>query len=260
MNRLRAGVLALGLIAAVALGASPAQAEPIHPALLVGGPVAAEENEDGLVVKVVDPATPTPAPTPAPSSAPATPAPQAPRPAAPGATLPQVSQQTLTEPADADAALGEGSESMAGLIYVSTARTAPSLTLHPDGGAVAVVLTVRSVAGETIDGAAKFWLTTAWGWPASPPIEVDVPALSPGETRELTATLSGPGQWTFYQAHAEFTPPASVDGVELSAITRTENFLILPLFTLGIAIALAAAVGVVVWGSRVLGRREELGE
>lgn len=256
MNRATLVALAGALLGAVALGGSPALAAPIHPAAHAAGWQLADESDDGLVVKVVDPAAPAPSPAPSPAPGPSFPAPQSPRPLSNGGPLPQVAQQTLTDAAEADAALGPKSESMAGLIYVSAARTAPNLTLHPDGGEVAIVLTLRNLAGETVDGTARFWITTAWGWGASEPVEVEVPALAPGETRELTATLPGPGQWAFYQAHAAYTPPASVDGVDLAAITRTENLFILPLFALGIAAVIGAVVGAYAWGSRVLARRE----
>ena len=254
------GVSALALLGALALGAAPASAAPIHPASHAAGWQLTDEGDDGLVVKVVDPTTPTPAPTPTPTPTPVAPTPQSPRPASGSGPLPQVVQQPLTDTAAADAALGPQSESMAGLIYVSAARTAPRFSLHPDGGEVAIVLSLRNVASETVDGTARFWITTAWGWGASEPVEVEVTALAPGETRELTATLPGPGQWAFYQAHAEYTPPATVDGVDLAAITRTEFLFILPLFALGVAGVAGIVVGAYVWGSRVLARREGLGE
>lgn len=249
----RLGALLLATLVAGGLAASAFSSVPAY----------AQDDEGNLSVEIVDPAAPSPSPSPTPTpAAPAAPAPAPRSTGTPGASAatPAITQSTITDAAAADAALGPQSESMAGLIYVSAAHTAPRLSLHPDGGEVAIVLSLRNVASETVDGTARFWITTAWGWGASEPVEVEVTALAPGETRELTATLPGPGQWAFYQAHAEYTPPATVDGVDLAAITRTEFLFILPLFALGVAGVAGIVVGAYVWGSRVLARREGLGE
>lgn len=237
-------LLSMVLLGSFGVGAGVLSAAPAH----------ANGTEDGVVVEIVDP-TPTPAPAPPPATPSAGPSPQTPTPRAatnstPAPPAPSVTQQSITDPTAADTALGDQSESMAGLFYVSAAHTTPSLTIHPNGGEVKIVLSIRNVAGETIDGAARFWINTAWGWQMSEVVEEQVLALAPGETRELTATLPGPGQWTFYQAHAEFLPPATVDGVDLKPIVRAENTMVFPLFSVGIAAIAGLGVGGYFWWAR----------
>lgn len=224
-------------------------------------PAIADDAEDNLTVEIIDQDVPgppvvTPVPPVVPSATP---------PGRSGATFtptssPGVTQQSITDPAAADEALGEHSDTMAGLIYVSMAHATPGLSFHPDGGEVAIVLSIRNVSGETLDGVARFKIATAWGWQASEDLEVAVAALVPGETRVLTATLPGPGQWAFYQTQVSFIPPEKVDNVELAPIVRSENFLVLPLFAAGIVCVLGAAAIGYFWRAKRLSRREVPGE
>lgn len=234
---------ALGLLAGAA-GATPAWAD--------------DSDDSNMTVEVIDPNAPPTTPPPTTTPPPASGGNQGPGAASgPSPTAPPtVTQAPITDPDNADGALGEESATLAGLIYVSNVRSTGSWSLHPDGGEVRIVLVIRNVSGETVNGVARFWITTAWGWMMVEPVETEVNELVPGETRELTATLPGPGQWIFYQTHAEFIPPESVDGVELNPITRAENIIVVPWFSIAVASAvLLLGIGTYVWWRRASARQ-----
>lgn len=199
--------------------------------LLIATPAHAEDDSDSgnLVVTITDGTTPAPTPTPPP---PATqpPAGGTPSGGVPGSgtTIPlPVTQTTVTDLNAADQALGDDAADIQGLIYVSAAHVTTPHSLAPSGGTVPVTISVRNLSTKTITGTVDFWITTLWGWRMSDIPTTDVEALAPGETREITAQLPGPGQWTLFTAHATYTPPAAVDGVEMHPLTR-ENFLLVP--------------------------------
>lgn len=238
----------LGTALAGTVGVSVALTSPTH--------AWATDRDETVSVQIVDGEAPTPTPTTT-TAPPATPSSTG-VPSTGGTflptTTPGVTQQTITDPAAADAAMVDA-ETMAGLIYVSALRASSSPSILPDGGDVSLVVSIRNLSGETIDGAASFWLSAGFGLTVSDVIEVDVPALAPGETRTLTANLPGPGQWTLLQANATYTPPPTIDGVDVQAITRTENVLVAPWFTLSTASMAIAGVGGYLWWARQAARR-----
>ncbi|TAJ46794.1 MAG: hypothetical protein EPO52_14725 [Herbiconiux sp.] len=117
--------------------------------------------------------------------------------------------------------------SIGGILYVSGLTTAYSPSIDPLAGDLAVQYTVRNVSGETIDSTSRFWVTNAFGAELSAVDPVEVTALKPGESRVVSATLTGVGQWTFATAHMTLTPPTTVAGEELQPLTR-DAFVVLP--------------------------------
>ena len=71
--------------------------------------------------------------------------------------------------------------------------------------------------------------------------DVAIAALQPGETRVVTAQLHHAGQWTVLDAHVTFTPPESVDGVQLTPVTRDATIFVFP--WLIVAAVCLAAIG-----------------
>lgn len=132
----------------------------------------------------------------------------------------------------------------AGLIYVSPVRTAVSPGILPSGGAVDLTVSVRNLTKRKLPGTVEFWITTPWGARTSALPAETLKPLAPGETRTLTARLDGPGQWTFFTAHAVFTPPAMVDKLPTSPQTRTEFFVVPPFFALAALAVLALGLAV----------------
>jgi hypothetical protein len=71
---------------------------------------------------------------------------------------------------------------------------------------------------------------------------VSVPDIQPGETRAVTASVHGVGQWGILNGHATFVPPKSLDSVTLNAATRTGTIVYIPWFP-----AVCLAGGSAVW-------------
>lgn len=134
--------------------------------------------------------------------------------------------------------------SLGGILYVSGLSTEYRPSIDPLSGDLEVRFTVRNVSGASIDSSARFWVTNVFGAELAAVDPVEVPALKPDESRVVSATLSGVGQWTFATAHMTLTPPETVDGVALEPLTR-ETFVVLPPWFL-IVLALAGGVASVV--------------
>jgi hypothetical protein len=61
-------------------------------------------------------------------------------------------------------------------------------------------------------------------------VQVAVPDIQPGETRLVTATIRGVGQWGVLTGHVTFIPPKFLDQATLTAVTRTGTVVYLPWF------------------------------
>jgi len=122
----------------------------------------------------------------------------------------------VTTPSDS---LGAGSSSLGGVVLLSGLTSTFDASLNPLDGSLVTKFTVRNISDQTIDSSAKFWLTSPVGNTLSTEIK-DVAGLESGESRVVTAHLSGVGQWTMLTAHMTFTPPAEVDGVKLVPVSR----------------------------------------
>lgn len=132
----------------------------------------------------------------------------------------------------------------AGLIHVSRVQTTTDGSLLPSGGRVTLTLDVRNPSQKRLSGTVDFWIATLWGTRASSLPTEAVKNLAPGETRTLTATLDGPGQFVVYRAHAVFTPTTAVDGVEAKVQSREALLFVTPTFALSALGVLALAVAV----------------
>lgn len=135
---------------------------------------------------------------------------------------------------------------LGGVVFVSGLTTRHLPSLNPAQGSLAVEFTVRNISEQPMDATAHFWVDGPFGNTLSDIDGVAIDHLKSGETRVVAATLPGIGQWTVLNAHAVFTPPASVDGVKLSAVTRDATVLAAPWFSilsLGIVIAAVLIVG-----------------
>jgi hypothetical protein len=155
-----------------------------------------------------------------------------------------VSSPSGTAPLGSEAATPVDEFDLGGVLYVSGLRTVARPSLNPLAGDLEVTFTVRNASTETISGDAKFWMDGFLGNSIGEPVEFDVPKIEPDETRTVRATLGGVGQWTFLTAHAEFTPPGTVDGIEISAVTRDGGVLALPWFVVMLLLIVAATFAV----------------
>jgi hypothetical protein len=135
--------------------------------------------------------------------------------------------------------------SIGGVLYVSGLATAYAPSINPLGGELSAHFTVRNVSTATIDGTARFWVTSPLGTEISAVDPVDVSGLKPGESRVIDATLPGVGQWTFATAHYTYTPPATVDGVPLEPMTRDAFVFLPPWFVLALAVVFGVVYVVV---------------
>lgn len=207
----------------------------------LGSAALAAEDPEGvdISIDVLGPPAATP---------PATPPPTPPRGNTPrGGT---VTQETISLPTEADAALGDEPFDLGGVLYVSGLTGSASPTLHPDNGVVKLKITVRNTSETSFDSSLRFWLENAVGAKVAEVKGVRVKALEPGETRTITASMRRLGQWTMLHAHATLTPPKVVDGTALVPLTRDTVVTLPPLFGLSIGGALGVLGGLIWWALR----------
>lgn len=142
--------------------------------------------------------------------------------------------ETTSSPGSSSAptpTVGPGGEtSIGGVLYVSGLTMTYTPSINPLDGRVAMKFTVRNAYTKPIDGTATFWVTTWFGNRVGRQVHVVVPAVAPGEIREITVSIRGVGQWGILTGHATFVPPPWIDGIPLSAVTRTGSIAYLPWF------------------------------
>jgi hypothetical protein len=222
--RLAAAALVLGIAGGafvLSAGASPAHAE------------------DGIGITITVPtASPTPAST-------------APAPAAGGSASStggskpgSNTTKAATSVAPATAAVvapAPGVVDLGGKLYISGLSSDYGWSVNPFAGEAVMHFTVRNVSKETISSSVRFWADGPFGNRLDEVEGVEIVDLKPDESRVVEATLTGLGQWTFIQTHATFTPPKTVEGVELASATR-DQFLFVPpwLIVGGAGLAFAA--------------------
>ncbi|NQX36547.1 hypothetical protein [Herbiconiux sp. VKM Ac-2851] len=134
---------------------------------------------------------------------------------------------------------------LGGVLYISGVRTGFSPSVNPLDGTMDVSFTVKNVSKSTLDSNAELWLTNVFGAGIGSRAEVAVPALKPGESRVVSAPLSGVGQWLLVSAHATFTPPATIDGAEVPPVTRDAVVVVFP--WLIVLLAAGSAAGFAAW-------------
>lgn len=230
---LRAGALGLALAALLSTG-------------VIGLPVqhaAAETIDEGnITVDVTDGVEPTPRPT---FTPPGPPPVNPPRPGPPVAA--DVTQATIPDPVGADEALGEDPAVAGGILAMSglTATASPSIAIG--NGYVTLDFVVRNTSATAFDSTARFWIDNAVGGRIVDVDDVTVAALEPGETRRVQVRVDGLGQHFVLHAHVTLTPPDTVEGVELDAITRDTTIAVPPLFVLSLVSGIGAASGLLWW-------------
>lgn len=158
---------------------------------------------------------------------------------------------TITEtevPGDeVDEALGGDAFDLSGILTLSGLTGVIDPSLDSGGGDATVRFTVRSSASTPVDFDAAFRLDNSLGITVASVARTDGEPLQPGETRTIEATLPDIGQWTVYNARVTFTPPAEVDGVALTPITRDTMLVAPPYFSIlvgaGAVVAALLAAG-----------------
>lgn len=238
---------AAGVILAATLSVGAAEAA-VHPA------AAADTDADGNVtVDVTDGVEPSPSPTRTPGP-PFTP--PGPPPFSPPRT-PAVTQATIPDPAAADDALGDDAIATGGILGMSglSASATPSFALG--NGTLTLSFVVRNTSTSTFDSTARFWVNNVGGGRLADIEDVDVDNLEPDETRRVMVRVDGLGQHVVLRTYVTLTPPQTVDGVPLSALTRNTTVAIPPLFGITLVSGVGALSGLAWWtfSSRGLGLR-----
>jgi hypothetical protein len=123
-----------------------------------------------------------------------------------------------------------GETSIGGVLFISGLTMAYTPSINPFDGRVDMRFTVRNAYKKAVDGKAIFWVTAWFGNRVGHQVEVSVPDIAPGETRLVTATIRGVGQWGILAGHVTFVPPPSLDSVTLTAVTRTGTIVYIPWF------------------------------
>lgn len=136
-----------------------------------------------------------------------------------------------------------GEVSVAGMLYVGGLNGTTLPSLNPTDGTVDLWFTVRNASTSVVDASAQFWIDGAvFSNRLDTASEVPITGLQPGETRVVSASLHGAGQWTLVSGHVTLTPPDSVDGTALTPVTHDGLFLVFPWLILSLLV-----VGVVAW-------------
>ncbi len=216
-------------------------------AALTSSAARADDEVDGnLTVTVDDGPTPTPKPTPTPSPTPSGPPSSTPptppnRPiTSPGqdkknTPAPVVEQETITDPGDADDALGDDPTDLDGILWVSglTAKVEPSFT--PQNGTVQLTFTLRNTSSIEFDSRARFWVANGVGANIAEEKHIRIDQLAPDETRRVSVTFAGLAQHAILTGTMQLTPPAQVEKTELSSFTRNTLIFFPPLFGISVA-------------------------
>jgi hypothetical protein len=132
--------------------------------------------------------------------------------------------------------------SIGGVLYISGLSMAYTPSINPFDGHVDMRFTVRNAYKKALDAHASFWVTAWFGNRVGRQVEVSVPDIQPGETRAVTASVHGVGQWGILNGHVTFVPPKSLDSVTLNAVTRTGTIVYIPWF-----FAVCLAGGSAIW-------------
>lgn len=135
-----------------------------------------------------------------------------------------------------------GEVSVAGMMYVGGLNGGTVPSFNPADGTVDLWFTVRNASTSVIDASAQFWIDGAiFSNRLGTVDDVPIAALQPGETRVVSASLHGAGQWTLISGHVTLTPPDSVDGTALSPVTRDGLFLLFPWLIVVLLVVLVLA-------------------
>jgi hypothetical protein len=145
-------------------------------------------------------------------------------------------QTTITDQAQANAALGPDPYKLGNVLYVSGVSREALPSVSPTGGSVRVSMTVRNVSAETFDSSLTFSLSPALNIETAGSGALTVAALKPGETRTIAAEITDVGQWPVLEARAQLVPPPKVANTELAPLERNAYLFVWPLFTLALLV------------------------
>lgn len=119
-----------------------------------------------------------------------------------------------------------------GILFFGGLSSGYSWSINPFAGEAVMSFTVRNVSDTVIDSTVRFSAQGPLGNRLSE-VKVPIKGLKPHESREVSATLTGLGQWTFIETQATLTPPKSVEGTALEPISRVQNIIVPPWLLLG---------------------------
>lgn len=83
---------------------------------------------------------------------------------------------------------------------------------------------VKNVSRDIVPASAHLWVSGPLGITVADVPRYLLVGLEPGETRLVTATVRGIGQWGIYSGHLVFTPPETVNGGDAIAFEREATF------------------------------------
>ena len=115
---------------------------------------------------------------------------------------------------------------------------------------------VKNVSRDIVPASAHLWVSGPLGITVADVPRYMLVGLEPGETRLVTATVHGIGQWGLYSGHMVFTPPETVNGGEAIAFEREAAFgafsiVATLLLLLGVMTAVVFFIGYRYFGWRV---------
>ncbi|WP_157156889.1 hypothetical protein [Diaminobutyricimonas sp. LJ205] len=219
---------------------------------LSSGSARADDEVNGNLSVVVDDGT-TPTPTPSGSAPPTTPPSPPNRPITPpgqdkkNQPSPVVEQETMTNPGEADEALGDDPSDLGGILWVSGLTAVGEPSFAPENGTVQLTFTLRNTSSTQFNSRARFWITNALGARIAEERHVRVDDLEPDETRRVSVTFAGLAQHAMLTGHVQLTPPAQVEKTKLSSFTRDTLVFFPPLFGMSVAGGVGALGGLVWW-------------
>ncbi|PTT23166.1 hypothetical protein DBR36_00340 [Microbacterium sp. HMWF026] len=139
-----------------------------------------------------------------------------------------------------------GEVNVGGGIFVGGLNGSGAPSVNPVDGTVDLWFTVRNASSTAIDATAQFWMDApVFASRLDGTGDVAITGLQPGESRVVSATLHGAGQWTLVSTHVSFTPPETVSGEGATSVTRDALVLVFPWLLVLVAVVLALGVLVV---------------
>ena len=119
-----------------------------------------------------------------------------------------------------------------GILFLGGLSSGYGWSINPFAGEAVTSFTVRNVSDTVLDSSVRFSANGPFGNRLSE-VTVAVDDLRPHESREVQATLTGLGQWTFIETRATLTPPKTVEGTKLEPVSRSQFIVVPPWLLLG---------------------------
>ena len=119
-----------------------------------------------------------------------------------------------------------------GILFLGGLSSGYGWSINPFAGEAVTSFTVRNVSDTVLDSTVRFSANGPFGNRLSE-VAVAVDDLRPHESREVHATLTGLGQWTFIETRATLIPPKTVEGTKLEPVSRSQFIVVPPWLLLG---------------------------